>query len=74
MMALHSLITRLLARVPDEKWEVPATDVRILSVLNYIESHLEGTLSNPEQAGHVCPPMLFTGNLQGSWVFLPRNM
>ena len=50
MMALHSLITGLLARVPREKWEVPATDPRILHVLNHIESQIGNALSNPELA------------------------
>lgn len=49
-MVLHSLITGLLTLVPGESWEVPATDPRILHVLNFIESSISDTLSNPELA------------------------
>jgi AraC-like DNA-binding protein len=51
MITLHSLINGLLARVPRKKWEVPATDQRILHVLNHIESQMGDGLSNPELAG-----------------------
>jgi AraC-like DNA-binding protein len=46
VLAIHSLISDLLSKIPEKHWESPTNDGRLLKVLGYIETHLEQDLSN----------------------------
>lgn len=50
VLAIQSLITDLLSFIPESNWDLMSKDYRILNVLAYIESNLEGELSNPALA------------------------
>jgi len=52
VLAIQSLISDLLSFIPESNWDMISKDYRILHVLSYIESNLDGELSNPALAEH----------------------
>ncbi len=46
-LAVQSLISDLLLDLPEENWNLITKDLRILEVLNYVDSNINKELSNP---------------------------
>lgn len=52
-LAIQSLISDLLAEIPENQWDLVSKDTRILDVLSYIDEHLKLDLSNEKLAVQV---------------------
>ncbi len=46
-LTIQSLISDLLAEIPEKSWDIISKDYRILKVLTYVENNLDGDLENP---------------------------
>ncbi len=46
LLSIHSLLSDMLSFVPESRWDMMSNDHRILQVLSYIESCMDGELSN----------------------------
>ncbi|WP_282035858.1 helix-turn-helix domain-containing protein [Saccharicrinis aurantiacus] len=46
-LAIQSLISSLLAHLPEDSWNLVTTNYRILDVINFIENNINEELTNP---------------------------
>jgi len=49
-LVIQSLITDLLSELPEKSWNLVTKNHRILEVINYVETHIDKKLGNPQLA------------------------